>query len=192
LWDSVNDPQQPPIPPPPPHAGPMAPPPGAYAPYTAVASSAGVTVAAPPNSMLGLATAIAAGVVGAVVWYFIVTLTDRQFAYLAIGLGLLIGYGASWGAKGRGPAIAVIAAVVALFSVVASYYFITRHYFIEALEAEGFVADAPLIGSFSEMKEIVKLGYEAEASQYLYTIICVAAAAYFGFVGTDRSRFGRR
>lgn len=129
------------------------------------------------NLGLGLLFGLVAAIVGGAIWYGIVVASDRQFIYLAIGYGVLIGAAVVKGAKRANPATAVVAAVIAAIGIVMSYYFITRHLIIDQLDAQG----VPLFGSFEQVKTIVKLGYEEQASQYLYSIVSVVVAGFVGF-----------
>jgi len=140
----------------------------------------------------GLLAALGAGLVGGLMWYGIVVTTGRQIYYLAVILGLCIGYAASWGSGRGGAGTMLLAAAVALVTVVASYYYIDRHLIIEGLESLGYSVDIPLLPSVSEAKQILRAGFEEEGSQYLFCVLCVAAAGLFGFKGVQTSRrFGR-
>ena len=114
--------------------------------------------------------------------------TDRQIVYLAIVLGVFIGAAVSWGSGKAGVSVAAIAAVIAAASVVASYYYIDRHLLIEGAKSFGFDIDIPLLPGYEDLKEVLRIGFEAEGSQYLYSLLCVGAAGFFGFRGLDGSR----
>lgn len=144
------------------------------------------------NAVRGLLAALGAGLVGGLVWYGIVVTTERQIYYLAVILGLFIGYAASWGSGRGGAGTMILAAVVALITVVASYYYIDRYFLIQAFEGQGFSVDIPLLPGYSMAKDVLRTGFETEGSQYLFCVLCVAAAGFFGFKGVQTSRrFGR-
>ena len=65
---------------------------------------------------------------------------------------------------------------------------------IKAIESQGGRARSlSLVPTYTDLKDVLKLGFEAEGSQYLYSALCVGAAAIFGFKGVQQSqRFGRR
>jgi len=134
------------------------------------------------NLGLGIVFGLVAAIVGGAIWYGIVVATDRQFVYLAIGYGVLVGAGVVKGAKRANPATAAVAAVIALIGIVMAYYFIYRHAVIEQLETiDRTDVEVPLFGDFAQVKDFVKFSFEEQKSQYLFTIASVAAA---GFVGS--------
>ena len=143
----------------------------------------GVTVPVEPRPAR-VDRAVGFGLVGALVagaaWYGIVVLTDRQFVYLAIAFGFVIGYAVVTGAGKAGVSTSIIAVVITALGIVMSYYFIDRHIIVEALDAQGGYEPVPLFGSFNQVKEIVRLGFDAEKSQYLYSLVAVVAAGWVG------------
>jgi hypothetical protein len=76
--------------------------------------------------MTGVAKAIgaglAAGVVGALVYYAVVALTGYEFGLIAILVGFMVGYAVRWGSGGRGGArYQAIAIALTYLSIVGSY-----------------------------------------------------------------------
>ena len=182
---------QPPAPPPPPETSRHRPAPVGYTPSTPLPIAVGEPTpggAFAPSIFRAILCGIAGAIVGAAVWYALVVFTERQFVYAAIGLGLAIGYSVSWGAAKGGAATAVISAIIAGFAVVGAYYYITRHLIIAGGEELGIAYDIPLLPTFDELKIILRIGFEEDGSQYLYSGLCVAAAAFFGFKGITSSR----
>jgi hypothetical protein len=146
-----------------------------------------------PSVSRGILCGLGAALVGGAVWYLIVTVTDSQIYYLAIILGLFIGYAVSWGTGKGGPVTALISAAIGAIAVVAAYYYIDRHFMIEGLESAGYIAEIPLIPSYQDLKDVLRLGFEAEGSQYAFCALCIGAAGFFGFKGVQQSqRFGSR
>ena len=134
------------------------------------------------NLGLGILFGLVAAIVGGAVWYGIVVATDRQFVYLAIGYGVLVGAAVVMGAKRANPGTAAVAAAIALLGIVMAYYFIYRHAVIEQLaEFDRSDIEVPLFGDFAQVKDFVKFSFEEQKSQYLFTIVSVVAA---GFVGS--------
>ncbi len=140
-----------------------------------------------PSIFRSLLCGIGGAVAGAVAWYALVVVTDRQFVYMAVGLGLAIGYSVSWGAAKGGAVQAVLSAIIAALAVVGAYYYINRHLIIASGEALGISYDIPLIPTFDELKIVLRVGYEADGSQYVFSGLCVAAAAFLGFKGIRTS-----
>ncbi len=136
-----------------------------------------------PSFFRAVLCGIGGAVVGAAIWYALVVLTDRQFVYVSIGLGFAIGFSVSWGAGKGGPTWAVMSALIAVLAVAGAYYYINRHLIIAEGEQLGAAYDIPLIPTFEELKIVLRVGYEADGSQYFFSGLCVAAAAFFGFKG---------
>jgi len=179
----------PPVPPPPPvtsagwHAVPPPPPvtPGSpvfqgYAPN--IISAPVVPAMRRPDRAIGFG--LVAALVAGVLWYGIVVISDRQFVYLAIGFGGLIGFAVVLGAGRAGVSTALISIVISAIGIVASYYFINRHAIVEELTREGGFQPVPLFGSFEQVKEIVRIGYREEPSQIFFSIVAVVAAGVMG------------
>lgn len=91
----------------------------------------------PPGLLRPLLFASAAGLVGALVWYFSVTLTDYKTGLVAIGVGWLVGFAAVRGAGGRGSAaLGVASLVVAVLAMLFGEYLIVNHFALKAFAAE--------------------------------------------------------
>jgi len=149
-----------------------------------------VAVARPPTGAFApsffraVLCGIGGAFVGAATWYALVIFTDRQFVYVAIGLGFFIGYSVSWGAAKGGVVWAVLSAAIAALAVVGAYYFINRHLIIIGGEEIGVAFDIPLVPTFDELKTVLRIGFEEDGSQYFFSGLCIAAAAFVGFKGT--------
>jgi len=46
----------------------------------------------------------------------------------------------------------------------------------------------PAGSTFDELKIVLRVDYEADSSHYVFSGLCVAAAAFFGFKGIHTSR----
>lgn len=178
----IHRPTATPIGGPPSHDGP----PG-YQPYNRV------TMETSSRTLIsGVLLGLLAAAVGGAVWYGVVVLAERQITYLAIALGVLIGLAVTWGSGRRGASTMVASAVIALLAVITSYYFITRYFIIDGGKEVGVEFDIPIIPSFQVFKEVLRLGFEAASSQYLYCAMCIGSAAYMGFKGPPQNNVVRR
>jgi hypothetical protein len=171
------------------------PPPGSTQPGSTQSSQLPVATEPPapagvfgPSVFRAILCGIAGAFVGAAVWYGLVVFTDRQFVYVAIGLGLAIGYSTSWGAAKGGVVPAIISALIGALAVIGAYYFINRHLIIASGEELGISYDVPLIPTYDELKIVLRIGYEADGSQYVFSGLSIAAAAFFGYKGVHTSR----
>jgi uncharacterized SAM-binding protein YcdF (DUF218 family) len=133
------------------------------------------------NEMLGIVFGSIAALVCGLLWYFVVTLSDRQFVYLAILLGVGVGKAVAFGSGHSKVVNGIMAIVIAGLGMLGSYYFIDRHILVNQLGAD---ASIPLWDSFSFAKELIKAGLKAEQSQYVFTAIAVALAGFSAFTGT--------
>ncbi len=123
--------------------------------------------------------------------HFIVHTLRLPRVLCAILIGAFIGFAVITGTRRKGPAAALIAALIAVLTVVISYFYISRHLVIDAVEARGRTIDIGLIPTWTEFKEITKASYSAEKSQYLFTAVSAIAAAFIALT-RDANRPIRR
>jgi hypothetical protein len=134
--------------------------------------------------MLGVVYGLIAAAVSGLVWYLVVSTTNRQFLFLAIAMGFIVGSAVAIG-SGRSRVVnAVIAVVIALVGMFASYYFIDRHILIKQLGSQ---ARVPLWDSFKFARLLVKAGFDADGSQIVFTLIAVVLAGAVGYTRTRPS-----
>jgi hypothetical protein len=77
---------------------------------------------------LALAGGAAGALVGAIIWAVIVVVTNYEIGYVAVLVGYLAGQGVKLGAaRGRGQALQIAAAGMAVFGLVIAKYFILAH-----------------------------------------------------------------
>jgi len=136
----------------------------------------------PPAILLG----IVAAVVGGLIWYAIVALTNYQLGIVAVGIGYLVGLAVMFGAgKKRGPALQAIAVVITLIAMVVGEYFVIRHFAVKALAEEG-VTGVPLLLPIKDVVSIVTEGIKADPVTLLFWAIALWAA--FSVPGRRRLR----
>ena len=129
-----------------------------------------------------------AALLGGALWYAVVVVFDRQYFYVAILLGLAIGYAVSWGAGTGGVPTALVSAGIGVVASVGSYYYIDRHLISEAAKTLGGSLEYPVIPGIGDLREVLRIGFEADSGQYLFCFLCVAAAGFFGYKGIQQSR----
>ena len=147
-----------------------------------------------PSVSRGLLFGLVAAAVGGAIWFGFVVATDRQSFYIAVILGLAIGYATSAGLGKGGVVTAAISAVIAGIGVILAYYYIDRHFIIKAIEDQGGRArPLSLIPTYTDLKDVLRVGFEADGMQYLFSLLCIGGAGFFGFKGVQQSqRFGGR
>ena len=103
-----------------------------------------------PALMRALLFGGAAAVLGTIVWFAIIKITDREFGLIAIGIGLLVGYGVRRGAAGRGGwKYQTLAMALTYVSITAAYVPMVLKGLASGAEKESGVAqtgDAPKDG----------------------------------------------
>lgn len=73
-----------------------------------------------------------AAIVGGVIWYYITIFSQREFGYVALGLGYLIGYGVYFGAgKNRAHKLQIIAGVLTLVTIFLTEWYIQNYFLNE-------------------------------------------------------------
>ena len=115
-------------------------------------------IAPPPGLLRPLLFAAVAGLVGALVWYYSVRLTDYKTGLVAIGVGWLVGFAAVRGAGGRGSqALGFASLVVALVAMLFGEYLIVNHFALKAAAAEdpslalpSYIGAAPFFAIYAE------------------------------------------
>ena len=173
----MSDPHQtewtPPPPPPPP--------PPAYSPSPSLRG--GVVLA--PTGDMGRAAVFgsAAAAVGGLVWYLAVVVAHRQFVFLAIGVGLLIGVGTLYGARRPGRSVGVLAASIAFVAMVITHYFIDRWVLVDAIKAQGLPGHVPIWLGLSQSFDLMRTVASDQLSQVAFSLLAVGAAGFKGYKG---------
>jgi hypothetical protein len=94
-------------------------------------STSGVGRFAQPNLAAGVIAGLLAGLVGAILWGGFTALTHFRIGYLALGIGVLVGYAIVQVGQVRTPAVGATAAVITLVACAAgdtgSIYFQAAH-----------------------------------------------------------------
>lgn len=89
-----------------------------------------------PHLLGALALGGAASIVGGVIWYFLTILIQREFGYVAIGLGYLVGMGVHFGSGRKyGRTLQVIALLLTLVTIFVAKYFIFNYFVSEYIQS---------------------------------------------------------
>ena len=92
--------------------------PGQQIPIAAAPSAAIVDSQTQPSLIGGVLAGLGAAIVGAVLWAVITVIMKAQIGFMAIGVGLLVGFAVRAIGKGSSATYGVIGAVLALFGCV--------------------------------------------------------------------------
>ncbi len=152
--------------------GPM-PPTDTQAPFASVAPRVPLGLAPLPVRLLeATVIGVAAAAVGGLAWWAICSTTERQFAYGAIVVGVLIGQAVLIGARRPNGAAALIAAVAALATFVVAEYFVQRSLAIKSTDAS-----LPLWSGLSFARQVVTETVKDTPTTGLFWGVGVVAAA---------------
>ncbi len=91
------------------------------------------TFQAEQNMVMGTLAGLIASVAGAGVWAAVTIVTEYQIGWMAVGIGVLVGFAVRYSGKGIGQAFGIIAAAISLFGCVLGNV-LTVSYFIAANE----------------------------------------------------------
>jgi hypothetical protein len=135
------------------------PPPIAPRPMTAGGGIRPLGAAAPPaekgNFTLGIVGAVAGGIVGMLIWYFIHKATGLRLGILALGVGALTGFGSKWLGRCHSTSMGLVTAGCALLCIFGAQYMkarsmwhtdeklIDQAYDEEMTEAKKMIAEIP-------------------------------------------------
>jgi hypothetical protein len=136
------------------------------------------------NEMLGVIYALLAAALSGMAWYLVVTTTDRQFVYLAVAMGAIVGKAVSFGSGASRVVNACFSVIISTVGMFAAYYFIDRHALIEVLGSD---VRVPMWDSFLFARRLVSAGFDANPSGRVFTLIAAVLAGVVGYKETRAS-----
>ena len=125
------------------------------------------------NLVTGTLAGLVASVVGAGVWAGITIVTEYQIGFMAIGIGLLVGFAVQLTGKGIGQSFGVVAAVMSLAGCMLGNI-LTITYFVADSEQMAFM---DILGQLNVAIVVDMLSATFEAVDVLF----YALAVYFGY-----------
>jgi hypothetical protein len=118
----------------------------------------------------------AAGILGGLIWYAVVVLTNTQIGYLAVGVGFLVGVGVVFGAgKKRGLPLQLMSAGITLGAMALGEYFTVRHFIVELKRAQGH-RHFPLLYPLEDVIEFIKAGISSDPLTLLFWVFALIVA----------------
>lgn len=126
-----------------------------------------------PQVPLALLLGLLAAVVGCVLWYAVVVITNYELGIVAIAIGWLVGFAVMFGAgRKRGLVLQVMAVLITLVALLFSEYLIVRHFVVKNLAEEGYTG-IPLFLAPSIMFELIIEGIKASPTSLLFWAIAL-------------------
>jgi hypothetical protein len=140
-----------------------------------------------PNILVAVLAGLAAAVIGTLVWYGVVVITEYQVGFIAVGVGWLVAMGVVLGSgRKRGRALQAISVAITLAALVVSEYLIVRHFAVELLAEEG-ITGLPLLLPLGLMIDLVV----TSIGENLITLVFWAIAFWAAFSTPARRRLRR-
>lgn len=151
--------------------------PGGTSPVPAWSADTPAAPARRPRLAPAIAAGIVAAIVAAVAWYFIVSLSNVQIGFLAIGVGLIIGFAMRWAAGGVGGMNLQIGAVVlTALSMFVAEFLIARKFIGEYFVSQGDTQPLALLIAPADMFAVVSGVVREDPVTLLFWAIALSAA----------------
>jgi len=126
-----------------------------------------------PRIPQALLLGLLATVVGCVLWYAVVVITNFEVGIVAIAIGWLVGTAVMFGAgRKRGLILQIVAVLITLVALLFSEYLIVRHFVVKNLAEEGYTR-IPLFLPPLNMLRVVALAIKARPISLLFWAIAL-------------------
>lgn len=100
------------------------------------------------DMITGALGACVGAIIAGILWGLIVILTNYEIGYVAIGVGILAGYGVYFASgRKRGAILQIIASAASILGILIGKYVIFYHFFTRALMKDG--VDAGIVNEYS-------------------------------------------
>lgn len=125
------------------------------------------------NLVMGALAAVVASVAGAGIWAAVTVMTEYQIGFMAIGIGLLVGFAVRYTGKGIRQSFGIVAAVMSLAGCVLGNV-LTISYFVSLNEGIAFM---DILGQLNVpiITEMLTATFEA------VDVVFYGLAVYFGY-----------
>ncbi len=125
-------------------------------------------------------------VVGVLVWYLVQYGTKSQMLYLVVGLGAGVGFAVAYGARRGGVVVGAIAVGISALAILVGLYYVDRSTFIRDRAQAGLRLTVPMWPSWDWFWYVIRAGFRQTFSQYIYFVIGLVAAGWYGFRGPHK------
>jgi hypothetical protein len=148
------------------------------------------TPAAGARVLVGVVYGVLAAGIASVGWFLASIGTKSQLVYLAVALGIAVGYFVNIGAR-RGSAVtSAVAVVITLAGCTAGFYLVSRSSLIRRgyVQLVGRDQRIPLRPSYRLVRDVLRVNLRGNVAPYIYLVVALVAAAYFGLRGLDATK----
>lgn len=98
------------------------------------------------------------GIIGSLIWFGAVILTEYQIGFVAIGVGWLVGFGILLGSgKKKSNKLLAIGIIVSFLSILFGEYLIANYYLVQYLIEEGIISSFTLLNPFNVILVVFEL-----------------------------------
>ena len=140
-----------------------------------------------PEPVLALLAGLSAAVVGIMIWYGLVVITNYHLGFVAVAIGWLVGIAVVLGAgRKRGPGLQALSVAITLVALVISQWLIVRYFAVQGLTEQGFTGIA-LFLPLGTMLDLVI----TSISEDLLTLVFWAIALWAAFATPARRHLRR-
>jgi ascorbate-specific PTS system EIIC-type component UlaA len=127
----------------------------------------------------------AGGLVSTLVWLLVVIGTGAMQAYLVVGFGIVVALGVHLGARRPGRQAALISMLITMVTVVFATYFVERYLVVKWFTDNSSSKGIPVIPYVDWMASVLEHAFTASPAPAVYTVLALAAAGWFGYVGFE-------
>ena len=129
-----------------------------------------------PDPVFALLAGLAAAVVGILIWYGLVVITNYHLGFFAIAIGWLVGIATVLGTgRKRGPGLQALSVAITLVALVISQWLIVRYFSVQALAELGF-KEIPLLLPPGTMLDLVLTSISEDPLGLIFWALALWAA----------------
>jgi hypothetical protein len=154
------------------------------------AADAGSIDAVAARPLLAVLYGLLAAAIAAFGWFLASVGTKSQLVYLAVAVGIAVGYFVNVGARRGSVLTSALAVVITLVGCTAGFYFVSRSSLIRRgyVQLIGNDTRIPLRPSYRLVRDVLRVNLHSNVAPWIYLVVALVAAAYFGLRGLDATK----
>ena len=143
-----------------------------------------------PRPVVGAVYGLLAAAIAAAGWFLASIGTKSQLAYLAVALGIAVGYFVNIGARRASASTSAIAVAITLVGCTAGFYFVSRSSLIRRgyVRLVGGDPRIPVRPSYRLVRDVLRVNLRSNVAPYAYLAVALLAAGYLGRRGVDATK----